>query len=329
MVSRILEAQQLLLKKHLPQDMFERLIIPKRHHGLNSFKIEGDKSQKPLIMLPGFGSGTGMFFPSLPPLFELTNRTIYCVDFLGCGGSDRVPFSRSKTACSGTTTKESLKDARFFTDSLKVWMDYEGVDQATIIAHSLGGLMASYFAQQNPSYIEDLVLASPAGFGHAPPETKGKGTFSTRILDILWTSDITPQQLVRLAGAKRGRKMVRNAVQRRFGSASPSLDRQLVADYLFEITMAQPSGEYALNALLSPPFRDRALVAKRPIPELLQNAKFPVRTIYGSHDWLAKIPGTFENAQRVSAVSMLPNAGHHLYLDQPELFCRLCMGLSI
>jgi pimeloyl-ACP methyl ester carboxylesterase len=104
--------------------------------------------------------------------------------------------------------------------------------------------------------LQALILISPAGLADHPPlENQIPSTelsTSIRLLDVMWSSNFTPQQVVRFLGPK-GPQAVKNVVQRRFGiDRWQESDTTLIADYLYHITAAPASGEYAVNSLLKP-----------------------------------------------------------------------------
>lgn len=204
-------------------------------------------------------------------------------------------------------------------------MEAERIEKCTLVGHSLGGLLACKFAEQYPNKLDRLVLASPAGMSHTitqPPPQTARAFIGNKLLDLIWNYNLmTPQRIVRTLGRQRGKALVHSAVQRRFANAS-SWNAPLVADYLFEITSAKPSGgELALSVLLSAPFQTRSMVAREVVPNVLS---VPVHTIFGDHDWLNTQSG-LEHARRLGNVSVISNAGHHLYMDQPQEFARLCL----
>ena len=47
----------------------------------------------PLVIFPGYGSGTGIYYTVLPGLCEIHQGPVYVVDFLGCGLSTRRPWT--------------------------------------------------------------------------------------------------------------------------------------------------------------------------------------------------------------------------------------------
>ena len=72
-----------------------------------------------------------------------------------------------------------------------------------------------------------------------------------RLVDALWSANLTPQALIRLMGSLRGRHAVTRALRGRI----PQLDESelvLLSDYLYHVTVAPPSGEYAMNSLMEP-----------------------------------------------------------------------------
>ncbi|KAH9261588.1 hypothetical protein BASA81_000244 [Batrachochytrium salamandrivorans] len=277
MTSRILQAQQNIFQHHLPADVLARVETPVRHFGINSIKVPGtDNRLPPLVVAHGFGSGLGFFFACLPELAK-SGRTIYLVDWLGFGASERPTMTKCWTT--------STINADFFTEPLFQWMESEKIETCTLVGHSLGGLLACRFAERHPAKLDKLVLASPAGMSQRPVLAPAQHqTYGNKFLDFMWSRGaITPQRIVRTLGRTRGRALVHRAVQGRFGP-SVSWHSGLVADYLFEISSAKRSGgEIALGALISPPFQNRAIMAKEAIPPVLP---VPVHTIFGDHDWL-------------------------------------------
>lgn len=101
-----------------------------------------------------------------------------------------------------------------------------------------------------------LILISPAGLAEHPPVELqvSSSQLSTpfRLLDAMWSSNFTPQQVVRALGPK-GPDTVRSIVKRRFGSDRwDENDTTLISNYLYHISAAPASGEYAMNSILIP-----------------------------------------------------------------------------
>jgi pimeloyl-ACP methyl ester carboxylesterase len=297
--------------------------------GLRSPQTPAALRQPPILLLHGYGAGLGFWFRNLP---KMVSRTVFAVDWLGLGGSDRPVETAPRLrffSCDSKLGPE--RAAGFFVDSLKVWADAHLTEPAVVVGHSLGGYLAGRFALAHPHMVARLVLASPAGLARQVPGAVVARRTSPRgiqLLDALWSMNFTPQHLVRALGETRGRAAVHRVVGSRFGQVQ-DWDPALVAEYLFEITRAPPSGEYALNSLLKPPVAAGGVVARVPLETLLLPAaagrpRFAIHTMFGDHDWL-RTPQAVESAQRLGTLDILPQAGHHLYLDNPEHFNRLVM----
>jgi pimeloyl-ACP methyl ester carboxylesterase len=111
---------------------------------LNALAYEVAGSGPPLILLHGL-SGSGRWWGRNVPAFADSFRT-YTVDLPGFGQSRGVRWSR-------------LDD---IADRLADWLVDEGLSQAHIAGHSLGGAVAARLAARHPDRIERLVLVDAA-----------------------------------------------------------------------------------------------------------------------------------------------------------------------
>lgn len=170
-------------------------------------------------------------------------------------------------------------------DSMLEWADRVGLDKFDLVGHSLGGYLSANFAMRHPDRVANLVLVSPVGLPSHPAaqnmalESSSEPTVSTddpandaakansagippevwktlpwqlRMIVRAWNFNVTPQGIVRMLG-KYGPKVMSAAVGRRLGHAiSDSDSAELVSSYLYHVTASAGSGEFAMNALLSP-----------------------------------------------------------------------------
>jgi pimeloyl-ACP methyl ester carboxylesterase len=299
---------------------------------------------------------------------SLAATKVVAVDWLGMGGSDRPVCWSAPIRWSTFTTNWcdagflSVADAvDFFIDPFHEWMQAivlrENVP-VTLVGHSLGGYLAARYALKHhnnhnhtassttaapPQLLDKLILASPVGFAE-PPTNQYVGwsqfpTLSLRIMDALWSRNVTPQQLVRVMGGTRGRRNVQRVLRARMPTNLPDSDVEILADYLYHITVAAPSGEYAMNSLLetivSPELM--GVYAREPLHGPIQSLTGPttIRVLYGDHDWMrpmneSSARSAFQKKKKTTAlhhpnshdcsVEIIANAGHHLYLENPKEF---------
>lgn len=332
-----------------------------------------------IILTHGFGSGLGFFYRNINDLLhsEKVSRVV-CIDWHGMGGSDRPPcwespirslfHSSSSTSSSSSTMTTSNRFSLcnshfavsraidFFLDPLEQVLqsnsnhehgiNFHPNEKICLVGHSLGGYLAARFAMRNSAKISKLILASPVGF--QPPPPRGQRLTSSnlppgmRLLDALWSANFTPQQIIRLMGDKRGKGMVERALRGRIPHLSPS-DAELLADYLYHITVAPPSGEYAMNSLLEPAVASeggagvyaRESLGDGVMTEMLssQNEASKIQSVkilFGDRDWMSfnqsaavKEMNEMQSKMGIEAnVHVLPGAGHHLYLDNADAFVR-------
>ena len=123
----------------------------------------------PAVLLHGYGAGLGFFFHNFPPLADWAARrgtSVFALDWLGMGRSARVPF----------TIKAKRDDVRsrvaeaesFFIDSLEDWRTKMGLNQMTLIGHSVGAYFSVAYALKYPDRVHKLILLSPAGVPQGP-----------------------------------------------------------------------------------------------------------------------------------------------------------------
>jgi pimeloyl-ACP methyl ester carboxylesterase len=104
---------------------------------------------KPLILVHGFAGSTYTWKNLIPLLTE--DYTVYALDLLGFGLSDKPPDGSYDLPSQG--------------DLVLSFIDAVGIPSATLIGHSMGGIIISYAAIKDPSRVDKLVIIE-AGFYH-------------------------------------------------------------------------------------------------------------------------------------------------------------------
>lgn len=267
-----------------------------------------------LVMVHGYGAGLGFFLKNFAPLLARSNWVIHAIDLLGYGCSSRPDFS--------ATNLEEVE--AFFHDSLDEWFALRNLKQTPernlVLAHSMGAyLLATYGIRKDPLFCSKLLMVSPgAVIKHRKPVSVPP------YFAKLWEQNISPFLLVRKAGPL-GSKLVSMWSSRRFANL-PENEASLLHKYSYGIFQSKGSGEYMLNYLLAPGADARHPLVDRGIERL----KCKILWCYGAEDWMDKAGGEIcskiVNGARGnghSTVRIIPNAGHHLYLDNKDAFHRM------
>jgi cardiolipin-specific phospholipase len=242
--------------------------------GLYTVEMQAPDEDAPvLVLLPGYGSGSGMWLLNLDELAR--HYKVFAVDWKGSGASERPDWGgmaggtggtqKSSSVCGAKGQQQSqqqprsVKDGeRWFTDSLEEWRaQTPGASSAVLVGHSLGGYLSAAYALRHPHRVDHLVLVSPAGIP-TPPEpevlAQRRAHWLMGLLSWAWESGVTPQGLIRSLGPW-GERWAGDIVSRRFahvfGDHKRKVDRALLTRYLYCITAADGSGEHALRVLLS------------------------------------------------------------------------------
>lgn len=211
--------------------------------------------------------------------------------------------------------------------------------------------MAQEFTQDQQATTESNGLAAAK---NTPPTAAPKRPLPNWLV-WLWDANISPFSIVRMTGPL-GPRFVSGWSSRRFNHL-PADEAQALHDYAFSIFKQKGSGEYALAYILAP-----GAYARRPVIDRIQNVGrqvispargaepatkengIPIVFMYGENDWMdaagglaaeeklkqakikALLHGTDDekrNENGSAKVVIIPKAGHHLYLDNPDFFNEL------
>jgi len=121
------------------------------------------------------GTDVKMAFMDVEPTAAPNGRTLVLMhgrNFFGAYWKDTIHFFSSKgyrllvpdQIGFGKSTKPDLPHSlHLHAHNTKLLLDYLGIKKATLVAHSLGGMMAMRFALMYPDTVERLVLEGPLG----------------------------------------------------------------------------------------------------------------------------------------------------------------------
>jgi cardiolipin-specific phospholipase len=215
-------------------------------------------------------------------------------------------------------------------------------DQESIVRREPAGDNAAYLQAENKA-----AAAAKPNTTTTPPKRP-----IPNWLVWLWDANISPFSIVRMAGPL-GPRFVSGWTTRRFNHLPPE-EKDALHTYSYSLFRQKGSGEYALPYILAPGAYARNPIINRieevgrqvitPATETAPAVKetgLPIVFMYGENDWMdvaggyaaeekvkqrivkALMEGSEEekrNERGSAKVVVIPNAGHHLHLDNPDEF---------
>lgn len=159
-----------------------------------------------------------------------------------------------------------------------------------------------------------------------------KNTMTT-VFKWMWQRNLSPFSLIRNIGPAKS-KMVSMWTRNRFAHVyyTDPTKFQYTHDYFYRVFNKTGSGEYAITRILG-----WGALAKLPLldrcPEKFVKMNLPTLWLYGDSDWMDANAGLTmtkeinelamrDNKGVVAHYGILPNAGHHLYMDNSEAFAK-------
>lgn len=304
---------------------------------INEFEITQTETpaSNDLVVLHGYGAGLAFFYQNLDALSAVPGWRVHALDLLGYGRSARPKF-----VVKASEPYEKIKETeKFFIDSLEAWRKARGLERFTFVAHSMGAYIASAYATKYPGHIKKLVLVSPAGVPRSPFSISAGMRRAQGLSDAadvvpktsveipgwfnyLWEQNVSPFFLVRGTGPL-GPRVVSGWTSRRFANL-PEREAKALHRYVYMIFNAPGSGEYALNYILAP-----GAHARWPLAERAKDIPCETVWVYGQNDWMDVAGGVDavteirKHTGMAAPLHVVEDAGHHIYLDNPEAFNKL------
>jgi pimeloyl-ACP methyl ester carboxylesterase len=258
-----------------------------RHHEWRGARIRlfvaGDGP--PLLLVHGLG-GAAWNFDELAPL--LPGRRLLIPDLPGHGGSAPLPAATLAA----------------FADVLADLLDAEGIDQADVFGHSLGGVVGLRLAERHPERVRRLILAAAAGISSSTRAAR----LTLALLGIVQPGRIASRRVDRIARSRRLRRLV-------FGP--------------FEVSHPAALSERAVHGFLRAPTMHtdtigagRALGVDDPRRDL-DRVTCPVLVLWGGRDRQVPVEDGYEYARRLRApLRVIADCGHLLIGERPDACAR-------
>lgn len=128
---------------------YVKIHVPETEAAVTLSYVKGGAGA-PIILLHGLGATAAAWRRTLPVLMQ--QYTVYAIDLLGCGESDKPE---------GEYTIQAMAD------TIKQFMDEVGLTHAHIIGHSFGGGVTMQLCTTHPEMIDRVILVSSGGLGKA------------------------------------------------------------------------------------------------------------------------------------------------------------------
>jgi Predicted hydrolases or acyltransferases (alpha/beta hydrolase superfamily) len=256
--------------------------------GIRVRVVEAGNENAPIVLLiPGWACSAWIFHDTIAPLADAGFRAV-AVDLRGHGLSDKPPERKHYTT-------EAMRD-----HVIEI-IDALGAGRVRLVGHSMGGALVGHVAAAVPDRVESVVFAAPVGFA---------GVRGLNLLKLATSGPIAP-----LLPSLAARPIVKTMLGLLYGHTRPVSEKDV--DEFWAPTQF-PEFAHALQELL------HTFDWERPFPQL----SMPWMTMVGSRDRLCdpRDIGRYAGARGQGATIILPDVGHVLFDENPELVNGLLMS---
>jgi pimeloyl-ACP methyl ester carboxylesterase len=248
----------------------------------------GSPSRPTIALLHGFAGSIHWWEPAMDVMAR--NFHVVSIDLLGHGGSEKPDSGYSMP-----------NQAKLVSQAL----DQLGVRRAIVAGHSMGGVVATALAEQDPSRVSGVVIVDS-------PPTKDAGELP--FLARLGFVPVLGQAIRRVVPDS----AVKDNIEKAFAPGFDVPD-QFVDDFN---KMTYTSYDDSHNA--SDDFND-----ERSLVERLTGARKPLRVIFGAEDDFVD-PDTASQFEQVpgTEVTIIPGAGHTPMYEKPAQTAALIQDFA-
>lgn len=260
---------------------------------------EGQESGPVLLMVHGLGGYIKNWYFTIDALSE--NYRCIAIDLPGYGLSTMKYFPKYEEDYLG-----------FFAEIVHSFVKALDLKDVTLIGHSMGGQVSIITALNRPLWLQNLVLASPAGF-ETFKDHEAKALINYGSASAIMSHD---------------EAQVRAAYAANFVQMPTSITEEMIQDRLLARNQNWFSDyakvrEFGVRGMLGHPIRTE-----------LRDVSFPTLVVFGAEDLL--IPNRFfhpsltvdsvlQVGKNIPDVTLkkIPDAGHMLQLDNASAFNQL------
>lgn len=250
----------------------------------------------PLVLLHGVGDSAQTWQRVLPSL-ALRHR-VYAPSLPGFGGSAK-PLADYSPA--------------FFTGFVESFLDTEGVEEATVLGNSLGGLVAMRLALAEPARVTALGLVGSAGLGR-------EVHFALRAATLPGVGEVATRWNRTPVGAAQWASAMATLLFARYRRVPPSWwwlqYRQARQPRFLEATVA------TLRGVLTPTRQRQILLPQLP------RLTVPTLVVWGTGDRVVPSHHAHSAVSRLprGRLALIPDCGHVPQLERPSDFVATLIG---
>jgi len=274
-------------------------------------KSYGDNNNPAIIFMHGGPSSNAILFESTTAQ-KLADMGFYVIAY------DRRGEGRSSDPNATFTFKESSDDL------VDIYKKYN-IKQATILAHSFGGIVAVYVTEQHPEMVNSIILVSAL----ASQQETYDHIFNTVEKDYRKKGDV--QMLTKI---EKARQLPKNTAEYRracFDFTDGMIDIPNPTKESNELWEVYKNSELYKGNIRNREapiifFRNEVLnnIDTKPLIKKLQAQNIKISAIYGKQD------GLFSKKQMMDIkditgkrnFTLIDNCGHFPYVDQQEIFFK-------
>lgn len=246
-----------------------------------------------LVLLHGMACCWQWWLECLPELSR--HYRVIAVDLPGFGDSDELP------------EWDSIED---LADAVAALVRSRGVRRATVLGHSMGGLVAIAMSREHARLVDELVLVGSGGV----PMSDRRLRAVLAVLRIAHWSFTRPVVLGLLANRRLVRRVLLRGAMRRPDAMSDELAAIVVP------RLAAPAFLGAITASA------RAVRDSRP-----EDITTPTTLIWGEHDVFAPLHTARAMLSRLphARLVVLAGAGHSPMVETPSEFCEVLIRTAV
>jgi len=188
-----------------------------------------------------------------------------------------------------------------------------------LLGHSFGGYLSAVYTLKYPKKVSRLILADPWGVPQKPENAAQSSTWRGKAIHLAANVVTSPFTILRALGPVGPSLIDRFRPDLKLKFSEFITDPNIMSSYIYHCNAQNPSGESAFWHL-HVPFGWAKLPLEKRLHEVSED--IPITAIYGQDTWMdiKSLYKILPNLKSRVELVLLPNAGHHVYIDSSTLF---------